>query len=328
MGLLETRTTRRAAIGAAGAVGMIGAQPAIAAAPFGRGARSGLPWHSGCQLNKISEFEAFRGRPADTYTIWSRRGSWDEITNLAASGFATVRKLSGRISFGIAMLPETNHAGRDPTNWVPAAAGQYDSYYDSIARQVADSGVTNVIFRVGWESNDPAWPWYAGGDAARFKATFRRIAIILRSRNPSCLIEWCNVKDGSQPYSVLELYPGDAYVDIVGVNFYDGWPAINSDAIWAGAYMGTRRGGPRGIGKWLEFARSRGKKFAVSEWGIWLGRPDCRDSAVYIRKMYEFFRGCGSDLAYENYFNQIAKHQICPPDLHPIAAAEYRRLWA
>jgi hypothetical protein len=287
-----------------------------------------MPWHSGCQLNKIPEFEAFRGRRADTYTIWSRRGTWSDITNLKASGFSAVRKLGGRISYGLAMLPESNHAGRDPGEWVPAANGRYDTHYESVARKVAADGATNVIFRIGWESNHDSWPWYAGSDPARFKQTFQRIARILRRHNPTCLIEWCNVKDGRQRGSVLDLYPGDAYVDIVGVNFYDGYPAFNSDATWADEYRKKLRGGPRGIGAWLDFARSRGKKFAVSEWGLWRGRPGCTDSALYVRKMHEFFRDCGGDLAYENYFNQIAKHQICPPDLNPRAAAEYRRLWA
>ena len=327
----ETAITRRVLIGGVtGAVALAaaGVEPAAAAAAFGRGPRSGMPWHSGCQLNKIPQFEAFRGRLADTYTIWSPRETWAAVTGLNKGGFSVVRTMPGRISFGLAMLPETLHAGRDPSHWVPAARGDFDRYYVSVARQVAESGRKNVIFRIGWESNHDGWPWYGGGDPTRFKQTFRRYARILREHNPTCLIEWCNVKDGSQPYSVLELYPGDAWVDIVGVNHYDGWPAINSDSIWADAYRRTRYGGPRGLGAWLDFARSRNKRFAVSEWGIWLGRPGCTDSAVYIRKMHEFFRGCGADLAYENYFNQIAKHQICPPDLHPRAAAEYRRLWA
>jgi hypothetical protein len=149
----------------------------------------------------------------------------------------------------------------------------------------------------------------------------------LRARNPTCLIEWCNVKDGRQRGSVLDLYPGDAYVDIVSVTYFDGWPAFNSDAIWAANYRTRLRGGPLGIGAWLDFARSRGKKFAVPEWGIWRGRPGCVDNPVYIRKMHEFSRNCGGDLAYENYFNQIAHHQICPANINPRASAEYRRHW-
>jgi hypothetical protein len=286
-----------------------------------------MPWHSGCQLNKISQFEDYRGRRADTYTIWSRRDTWKDITNIGASGFSTVRNAGGRISYGLAMLPQTNHAGRNPGYWAQAARGSYDTYYQSVARQVAASGATNVIFRIGWESNHNSWPWYGGSDPARFKQTFQRIARILRDHNPTCLIEWCNVKDGRQRGSVLDLYPGDAYVDIVGVTFFDGYPAFNSDAIWAANYRTRLRGGPLGIGSWLDFARSRGKKFAVPEWGIWRGRPNCGDNQVYIRKMNEFFRGCGDDLAYENYFNQIDYHQICPGNINPRASAEYRRLW-
>ena len=324
--IVSTRRAMLASIAGAG-LSLAGARGADAAAGFGRGPRSGMPWCSGCQLGRISEFEAFRGRRADAYTIWSQRRNWSEITSLGRSGFAKVRSLGGRISYGLAMLPETNHAGRDPKQWVPAASGRYDGYYDSLARQVAASGVTNVIFRIGWESNDRSSPWYAGGDPARFKATFRRIATILRSRNPTCSIEWCNVKDGAQPGSILSLYPGDAYVDIVGVNFFDGYPAMTSHAVWASAYRRTLRGGPCGIGAWLDFARSRRKKFAVSEWGIWRGRPGCGDNAVYIRKMHDFFHACGADLAYENYFNQIQKHQIDPSNVNPLASREYRRLW-
>ena len=326
----EAVATRRAVLGTMAGAGLCfaGGRSADAAAGFGHGPRSGMPWNSGCQLSRIAEFEAFRGRRADTYTIWSRRRNWSEITDVGGGGFATVRGLGGRISYGLAMLPESNHAGRDPRHWVPAAAGNYDRYYDSVARQVAASGATNVIFRIGWESNDRSSPWYAGGDPARFKATFQRIAAILRSRNPTCLIEWCNVKDGAQPGSILNLYPGDAYVDIIGVNFFDGYPAMTSDAVWASAYRATLRGGPRGIGAWLDFTRSRRKRFAVSEWGVWRGRPGCGDNAFYIRKMYDFFRACGADLAYENYFNQIAKHQISPASVNPVASREYRRLWS
>lgn len=162
--LQEIAATRRAVLGSIAVAGLslAGARSADAAAGFGRGQRSGMPWHSGCQLNRIPEFEAFRGRRADTYTIWSRRRNWSEITNLSSSGFASVRRLGGRISYGLAMLPETNHAGRDPRQWVAAAAGRYDSYYESVARQVAASGAANVIFRIGWESNHRSWPWYGG----------------------------------------------------------------------------------------------------------------------------------------------------------------------
>lgn len=330
--VLSTQTRRGVLTGLASA-GLVtfaagSARPAAAAiAPFGTGRLSGMPWHSGCQLNKIAEFEAYRGRLADIYTIWSRRANWGEITDIGASGFSAVRKRQGRISYGLAMLPETHHAGKNPGNWRLAAKGSFDRYYDSVAKQLGASGVKDLVVRIGWESNDRSSPWFGGSDPENFKATFRRIAEIMRRSNPTCAIEWCNVKDGAQAGSIETLYPGDGWVDIIGVNYYDGYPAINTESAWAAEYKAKFRGGPRGIGAWLDYARSRGKKFAVSEWGIWRGRPGTTDSSLYIRKMYEFFRSCGADLAYENYFNQIAKHQINPANLNPKASAEYRRLW-
>lgn len=63
----------------------------------------------------------------------------------------------------------------------------------------------------------------------------------------------------------MDLCPGDAYVDIVGINYCDGCSAITSDAVWASAYLATRNKGPKPPGRWLKFTRSRGKKFACSE---------------------------------------------------------------
>lgn len=52
------------------------------------------------------------------------------------------------------------------------------------------------------------------------------------------------------------------FVDVVGVDFYDNWPALSTDALWNGHYMDQASGGgPHGIGAWLAFARSHGKYF-------------------------------------------------------------------
>lgn len=318
---------REAVLGIAAAGTMALPKPAMAAAAaFGRGPRSGLGWHSGCSIGKYADFAAYRGRPLDTITCWCPLTNWSEVVSLKA-GFSTAKSSGARISTAIAPLPSTHDGKKNPGNWKLAAGGSFDGYYEQYARNLAASGRTNVVVRVGWESNDPHYPYFAGTDPARFKATFARIAGILRKHNPTVLIEWSNVRDGRQTGSVETLYPGDQWVDIVGVNYYDGYPAMNSEAIWAAEYMATRLGGPKGIGAWLKFARDRRKKFAVSEWGVWRGRPGTIDNPFYIRKMYEFFQQCGADLAYENYFNQIEKHQLYPNNINPRASAEYKRLW-
>lgn len=308
----------------AGGLGVPQAQAAGSA--FGSGALSGLPWHSGCGGSGIATFESYRRRKADCYTIWCQRDSWSDIVSLKG-GFSTVKKLPGRISLAIAPLPTPLSAVTNPGNWQLAAKGAFDGYYTLFAQKLAASGRTDMIVRIGWETNRK-FPWYAGADPAGFKDTFKRIADILRRYNPTVSTEWCNVKKGNQQGSVLEQYPGDDAVDIIGVDYYDGWPALNTEAIWAQQFNATYAGGPWGIGAWLAFAKSRGKKLACAEWGISVGEaPGTTDNPVYIKKMFEFFSANAAYIAYENYFNQKSRHQIAPGTVNPKASAMYLSLW-
>jgi beta-mannanase len=157
---------------------------------------------------------------------------------------------------------------------------------------------------------------------------FKRIADILRKHNPSVATEWCNIKRGAQSGSILDSYPGDDAVDIVGVNYYDNLSALNDEATWKKQYNATIKGGPWGIGAWLDFAKSRGKRFACSEWGISVGTsPGTKDNPFYIEKMFEFFRANASSIAYEHYFNQKPRHQLTPGNVNPLSSARYKQLW-
>lgn len=327
-----TASRRDLLVGLAGTsvavAGGLGTKAAQAAGPaaFGGGLMSGLPWHSGCSLGGISAFETYRTRRADTCTIWCQRNTWNDVISFKG-GFSTAKKLPGRISLAIAPLPNTHSALVYPGNWKLAAKGSFDVYYNQFAQKLAASGVTNAIVRIGWETNR-GFPWYGGVDPQGFKDTFKRIADILRRYNPTVSTEWCNVKKGSQKGSVLTMYPGDDAVDIIGVDYYDGWPALNTAAIWDQQYKATYAGGPWGIGAWLDFAKSRGKKLACAEWGISVGEaPGTIDNPFYIQKMYEFFSRNSAYIAYENYFNQKTRHQITPGDANPKASAAYKLLW-
>ena len=141
----------------------------IAGAAFGRGALSGLPWHSGCGITGLAGFEAYRGRRADTCTIWCPRDTWDDIVSFKG-GFQSAKKMSARLSMAIAPLPNTHNAVTNPGNWKLAALGSFDGYYTLFSQKLAASGRTNVIVRIGWETNRK-FPWYAGTDPQGFKDT-------------------------------------------------------------------------------------------------------------------------------------------------------------
>ena len=151
-----------------------------------------------------------------------------------------------------------------------AASGAFDFYYAEWSRRLQATGRTDYIVRIGWECNH-TFPWFAGADPANYILTHRRIVDFIRLYNPTVTIEWCNTKKGKQAGSVLNLYPGNDWVDIIGVDYYDVSPPLNDQATWDKQYMRLYQGGPWGIGAWLEFAKANGKLFACAEWGIRVG---------------------------------------------------------
>ncbi|MEK0086009.1 hypothetical protein U1T56_22870, partial [Geminicoccaceae bacterium SYSU G07066] len=99
-------------------------------------------------------------------------------------------------------------------------------------------------------------------------------------------------------------------------------------------------GNPVGLGAWLAWAKAKGKRFSVPEWGVsdhYPGMP-CADNGFdnpfFIEKMYQFFRANAAVMAYESYFNGGGSiippgvHKIYPPANNPAAAARYQQLWS
>jgi hypothetical protein len=290
------------------------------------GPRSGRSWHTGASIDDHASFASIRRRPLDTITCWCQHDTWSQVVGLKG-GFVTAKKSGARVSLAVAPLPRSHDGSKNKGNWKLAANGSFDGYYTEFAKKLASSGTQNAIVRIGWESNGKSRPWFCGTDAAAFKTTWQRIASILRRYNPSVKTEWSSIKKGAQPGSILDYYPGDQYVDIVGVNYYDGWPALSTQSAWDSQYNASYKGGPYGLGAWYQFARSRGKQLACSEWGINAGRYGCIDNPLYIENMHDFFMRNSSGIAYENYFNQKSYHQINPGTRNPKASAKYRQLW-
>ena len=69
-----------------------------------------------------------------------------------------------------------------------------------------------------------------------------------------------DIPEGGNPY---DAYPGDDYVDFVGMDIYDLDPPSLDEASWE-----ARCNGVAGICKLMEFARAHGKRVAVGEWGV------------------------------------------------------------
>lgn len=115
--------------------------------------------------------------------------------------------------------------------------GVYDAYFEEFADTIKDFK-DPVFISVNHEMNGTWYPYseaYPGSTAtaADFVAMWQRIVNIFRKRGAhNAAFVWSpNVPDvGPVPYS--KYYPGDAYVDWVGISFYSGNPISNLDPLY------------------------------------------------------------------------------------------------
>jgi hypothetical protein len=354
------------------------AGPALTSADAGQAglARpSGLPWPSGVngKSNENYSFSAWRGgRKLDVRTIFFGITSWTHLASSAGSLSTAVNGGSGRLVVALGMLP-TSHAGQ----LSQCASGLFDPQIRAVANGMLTNGAQAaadngrpVVVRLGWEANNEgSYPWAATGDGRSWTACFKRWVDILNpvidpatappKRKRNFLIVWNMANRGTITYPIDNLWPGGGYVDIVGSQFYDRCPPLPAGdryAFEARLDARSHRNNPAGPRAWLEYARSKGKPYAVPEWGIGGPRSICAepgtDNPYFVRKMYEFFWNNAADIAFEAYFNgpggsdpANGTHQLFAPApswpapgstgyldyvqrYNPNSATTYRTLWS
>jgi hypothetical protein len=300
------------------------------------GHRSGLPWASGAS-SVGADFEAWRGRKLDVKTAFlTVRYGWKELTQV---GFMKKVVATGaRPVIGVGLVPES-HRGQ----LGQCAAGAFDSHIRKVGQGLVAAGAGDAVLRLGWEANRMAdFAWGVLGDGSTYKGCFRRWVQVLRSVPGQAFTFDFNMgARGNLPYSQDNIYPGAEYVDVIGTQRYDRCPSIRSDADWDALYDDRQNtGNPVGLGAWLAWAKSKGKRFSVPEWGVSDQHPSLScpdngfDNPFFIEKMYRFFRANADVMAYESYFNGGGKnypegvYKIFPVEHNPRAAARYRQLWS
>ncbi|MFO1069359.1 MAG: glycosyl hydrolase [Geminicoccaceae bacterium] len=296
--------------------------------------RSGLPWRSGAAcartVNNVT-FEQWRQADLDVTILFAGRDSWSMILSHTGSGAVRGASRNSHASIGVALLPKSERG-----NFSACANGQFDSYYRQIGSALVGVEGGDAIIRLGWEMNGTWTSWFVGAtDPGPYKACFRRAVTQIKSTAPNVTIEWTPRSGSNEIRYPIELaYPGDDYVDQIGLLIYDFFPVIPNQTAWNNAYMARERrtGGLKGIGTYLQFARAHGKKLAIAEWGVADGVKNSGgfDNPFFVQKMLEFSRKNTSSLGYEAYFNcdnvNADFYKIYPESLNPNAAAAYRNI--
>ena len=153
------------------------------------------------------------------------------------------------------MLPNPASGG-GPYTLSAGAAGEYTSYYTTLATNLSTAGwnANNCIIRLGWEFNGSWAPWFATtGQEANFTAYWQNIVNTMSAIIPDLKFIWDPNVGNNWGSSALEnYYPGSSYVNYIGMDVYDtvsaggsaAWPVyLNEDGYglnWLAKFAAAR----------------------------------------------------------------------------------------
>lgn len=235
-------------------------------------------------------FGSWRGEPVTIV------GSWSDTAECAPDA-CTVGDFDG---YGGAMDFAMGGIYRDNgESWSAAAGGAYDSRFQNainiIKQHRAGKGTTYVRFAHEFNLGYSDWA-VTSGDVNSYITTFRRVADMLHAAGLK--VTW-SPNDGEQEGGVVapQAWPGDQYVDVVGVDSYDWDTDPNAGSL----------ADPEGIEMWRQFAQAHGKPLALPEWGANNSSGAAKDNPQFITDRWNFMSshaGSGAgQFIYDVYFN-------------------------
>ncbi len=292
-----------------GASSSSAAAPApVAAAGAPTSARSAVvaagTWLSGASGTGVAsgEFEAWRGTSVTVAGTWADSnegqvalwqlhpggefGSWNESLDIAI----------GAID--------------DGETWAEAAGGAYEGRWrQSLTnlRQLWGDRDGTLFIRFAHEMNGNWYPWSVdAGNHQDFIVAWQRFRALQQEIFPESQLVFCvNRESVGNGIDWRETFPGAENVDVIGVDYYNGWPYVADQAGWDSSVDDVDGyGAPKGLQAHLDFARSVGLPLSVPEWS---GKASGGDSPAFIEAMHGFFSehagGGAGQLLYEVQFN-------------------------
>ncbi|MCA2215925.1 glycoside hydrolase family 26 protein [Jidongwangia harbinensis] len=271
------------------------ARPRTAGDWPGANGLSGVNGYPILDTASVTSFCAARGRPCQIAQTYTDRTSYESMTRGSDWTFEFFDDFPGALVISQGLAPTGGEA-----ELPRCAAGVYDEHWRDFGRLMVRHGRGDSVVRLGWEFNERTMPWRAV-DTRAYVECYRRAADRIRETNPDVLLDWTinahSSPDGLCGGRSTNCYPGDGYVDIIGIDNYDHYPWSPDKA----AFDATAAR-PEGLTWLFEFARTRGKPFSVGEWGVVPTGDAGRENPPFVRWMHEWFAARAPHLAYEAYF--------------------------
>ncbi len=158
------------------------------------------------------------------------------------------------------------------------AAGTYDNVWRYAVTSVAALGIKTVYLRPGWEMNGTWFSWSVNrGNSKNFVAAWRRIYSVFHAQCRASGVAGKVVYTPSQGADDSLAWPGEAYVDVIGVDGGSlGYNGVATDYPISSS--------PCSVNVMAARAAQYGKTFALGEWGAVIG-----EWGASLRYVYQAF---------------------------------------
>lgn len=255
--------------------------------------------------------EALTGRRMEMATDYLPHGTWSDFNastmrTYQLDPWRTWRNShpGSKFVYGIPLLTSSNTG-----DFAGVVAGTYDSYFTVAGNALVASGHRDAIIMLGWEPNNSGiGPWQATDNPSGYISAFQHVVTLLRGISGGSFTFLLESSLGFQAGHTLDAfddyYPGNTYVDYIGMNVYDikpGDPSISAAARWT--WILTQGGG---LDAHVAYVASKGKPNVCAEWGLYAanGSPDLDgggDNPYFIQRMSEYFQR--NNVVFQSYFD-------------------------
>ncbi|MGW7543816.1 glycoside hydrolase family 26 protein [Streptomyces sp. NPDC054770] len=188
------------------------------------------------------------------------------------------------------------------------AAGQFDHHFRALAERLVRLDVPDTVIVLGWEMNGITYTHRCGPDPEAWKTYWNRIVTTMRAVPGQKFRFDFTPSRGRDAVPWTECYPGDATVDIIGMDSYDQPAGLSFD-------QEVRE--PYGLQQHVDFAKAHGKPISFPEWGLFRNG----DNAEYMRRMLAWM---DEHKPLYNTLTDYCPHGVWQCSANPLSSRVYR----
>jgi hypothetical protein len=270
------------------------------------------------------DFAKWRGAEIQIATDFVGGGAWGSIEHPLVLSLAWHKDYAVQLVVSVPMWPASGGS------LSAAAAGDYNGNYAQLAKTLVTIGRANSVIRLGWEFNTPYFRWQVqnAAEATQYAEAWRQAVNSMRSvAGQNFKFVWNPNLSNVGPDPALA-YPGDAYVDDIGLDVYDRGLSGGETPLQRWNDLLHQQ---YGLQWQAAFASAHGKPIAFPEWGL-VHDPGANnaggDDPYFIQQMHSWF--ASHNTAFEDYFDggedAGSTFDINDGDF-PKAATSYRQLF-